>query len=356
MIETDHRTDAEKLRTKLSALWREKYNKLTTKEREEFDVATETLPVISEPRNVVQALNLAHKPNKDLLTEELLTIADGVVWRETFDLADLDQFADQYIGLCKIYKDRGEGRMATLAKTISKSASIASDTTRSTENRLAAELDVLNLNIDSKVTLPLISCLRQVQLFNIEKRFGLVEDSYQALSIVDGRKPEEDLPAELPQTFRQSLNDPFNPKGPAPRPFQKKGEKKLSGLEALAQLQRNLKLASEEIQELKATNDTQDFEELPCVSPTLTYADVPIPEDIPDHVRQLFSDANFALEQISVLIEEASVQRLKVHNVLLAWNGARQVVWYVHFKAIAPIELVDRMPTQFLSWKAPYRF
>ena len=357
LIETDHRTDAEKMRTRLSALWREKYNNLTTEEREEFDMAKETLPVISEHRSVMQALNLTHQQTEDVLR----TIADETVRREAFDLADfdladLDRVTDEYNGLCKIYKDRGEGRMATLAKTISKSASIASDTTRSTENRLAAELDVLNLNIDSRVTLPLISCLRQVQLFNIEKRFGFVEDSYQVLNIEDGRKPEEDLPAELPRTFCQRLNEPFNRKGPAPKTRQKKGEKKLSGLEALAQLQRNLKLASEEIQELKATNDTQDFEELPCVSPTLTYADVPIPEDIPHHVQQRFSDADFALEQIAVLIEEATAQRVRVHNVLLAWNHASQLVWYVHFQAIAPIELVDRMPTQFLSWKTPYRF
>ena len=350
LIETDHRTDTERLRTEVSALWKEKYNNLTTEERKEVHKAIKRSPMISDPRTVVQALNLANK------TEHVLIRANGVLPSETFDLANLDQVAEEYNKLCNKYKLRDENVMATLAKNISKSASIASDTTHSTENRLAAELDLLDLNIASKITVPLISCLRQVQLFNIEKKFGFVQESYEYLRMEDRRKPGEDVPAELPLTFCQRLNEPFKPKEPAPKPHQKKGEKKLSGLEALAQLQRNLKLASEEIQDLKATNETQDSEELPCVTPAFTYADVPIPEDIPDHVRQRFSDAEFALEQMAVLIEEASEQQIKVHSALLAWNSASQEVWYVHFEANPPTELVDRVPTQFLSRKTPYRF
>ena len=334
----------------MSALWNEKFKHLTTEERKEVHKAIERLPIITDPRTVLQSVNPANKQ-----IEHVLILADGVLLSDTFDLANFDQVAEEYNKFCKEYELRGENAMAILAKDISKVASIASDTTHSTENRLAAELDLLNLNI-SKVMDPLISCLRQVQLFNIEKKFGFVQESYEYLGLEDVRKPGEDVPAELPQSFRQRLNEPFKPKEPAPKPHQKKGEKKLSGLEALAQLQRNLKLASEEIQDLKATNDTQDSEERPCVTPAFTYADVPIPEDIPDHVRQRFSDADFALEQMAVLIEEASKQRPKVRGALLAWNSASQEVWYVHFEANPPTELVDRVPTQFFSRKTPYRF
>lgn len=333
-IETDHGTDAEKLRNRVSSLWEKTYDKLTNEEREKVQTAISMLPTTLDPRNVLESLHLADDQ------VQLVMSTDGEVEvKETFDLSGMNKVIEQYDKLCQKYKIRGESKMAALAQSISKFMSIASDTMRSTENRLAAELDVLNLSIDSKITVPLISCIRQVQLFNVEKRFGFVEESYQAIKEEDERKPGEDVPTEKPRSFRQNLNDPFEPTEPAPETRQKKGEKKLSGLEALTQLQRNLKLASEEIQDLKDTNDTQDFEE------TFTYADVRIPENIPNHVRQCFLDAEFALGELAVLIEEVSEQLLKVRSALLAWNSASHQLWYVHSEAIAPIELVDRMPT-----------
>ena len=322
LIDSDHRTGVEKLRTRMSALWKEKYNELTAEEREKADKALAEMPILSDPRSVVQELNLTTMRIKDALAA-----TDEDKTKDTFDLADLDQVAEQYDERCGMYDVYEEGQMATLAETISKFASMASDTTCSNKNRLVAELDVQNLNIHIKITVPLVACLRQVQLFNIEKKFGFVNEGYQALTYKDERKIGENDPTGMQLSARQRMNDPFMP---APKPRQDKGEEKLGGLEALAQLQRNLKLASEEIQDLKATNDTQDFEELSCVTPALTYADVPIPEGIPDHVRQRFSDADFALEQMAIHMEEARELQLKVRSALVAWS-ASQEVWYVHF-------------------------
>ena len=344
-IETDHRTDAEKLRARVSALWKRKYDNLSSEEHEKVQKAMEMLPTPLDPRSVLESLNLG----EDQIA--IVMSSDGeIMVKETFDLADLNKVAQEYDKLCVKYKLRGENQMAALAQGISKLTSIASDTMRSSETRMAAELDVLNHSIVSKITVPLISCLRQFQLFNVEKRFGFVEESYQALKQEDERKPGEDAPAKPRLSFRQQLNDPFEPTEPAPETRQKKREKKLSGLEALTQLQRNLKLASEEIKDLKDTNDTQEFEE------TFTYAAVPIPEKIPDYVRKRFSDAGFGLGELSILIDESSDQLLKVRSALLAWSSASHQVWYVHFEAIAPIELVDRMPTYFVSRETPYRF
>ena len=328
-IETDHRTDAEKLRNRVSALCKRKYNNLSSEEREKVQTALEMLPTTLDPRSVLESLNLAEDQIKVVLSSD-----GAVIVKETFDLADLNKAIEQYDKLCQRYKLNGERQMAAIAQGISKLTSIASNTMRSTETRLSAKLDTLTLRIDSKITAPLNSCLRQIQLFNVEKRFGFVEESYQAIKQEDERKPGEDVPAKPRPSFRQALNDPWEPTEPAPETRQKKGEKKLSGLEALTQLQRNLKLASEDIQNLMDTNNTQDFEE------TFTYADVPIPEKIPDYVRQRFLDAECALQESEVLIEEASEQLLKVRSALLAWNGASHQTWYVHFEAIAPIELV----------------
>ena len=335
LIETDHRTAAENVLAKVSALCNENYNNLTSEDREKVQAAIERL----DPRSALETLSLA----KDQI-DVVLAPGGQLLLKETFDLADLDKVAKEYDKHCQKYKIKEEGQMATLAININNLASIASDTTRSTETRLAAGLDALNFIIDSEITVPLISCLRQVQLFNMEKRFGFVEESYEALRIEDERKPGEDIPTKMPLSFHQK-NHPFKLTEPASGPREKKGEKKFSGLEALAQLQNNLKLASEEIQDLKATNDTQDFAEVVCA-----YADVPIPQAIPDHVRQRFLDADFALEQLAAIMEEASEQLLKVRSDLLAWRRAGHETWYVHLDAIAPIELVDRNPTQSLSW------
>ena len=327
----------------MSALWKERYANLTADARGRLRKTLESSPEFSDPRILVEKLQLVHKQMKDMPTT-----ADDFPAKETFDLNDLDEVAEKYDELCQLYQQKEEGEMAHLAELISKSASIADDTTRSTEDRLTAKLDSIIFNIRSKVTVPLTSCLRQVQLFNIEKRFGLVEESYQALSIDDRKKSGEDVPTELPLSFRQMMNDPFKPTERTPKPRRKKGKKKLSGLEALAESQRNLKLVIEEIRNIdKVTDDTENFEELQSPTPTLTYADVPIPKDIPDNVQQRFLDAQFAIEQVMTLVEEGLKQQLTVRSALLAWSSASHAVWYVHFEAITLNQLLDRRPMKF---------
>ena len=352
MIETDHRTEDEGLlRSRLTNLLNKNRDSLTSKETELVQKALETLPDKLDPGKVVETPDVTQEQNKSIIT----TI-DERQPKQTFDLADLDKVAEEYVKQCKKDKLYGASQMAKLAKVIDEFTVIASDTTSPTEHRLAANLSVLNLNIHTKITFPLTLCLRQVQLFNKEKRFGLIEESYPALKIEDERKPGEDVPAESLLSSCQALNNSFKPTEPAPKPDQKEGEKKISGLEALTQLQHNLKLASEEIQDLKATNDTQDFEELSDATPILTYADVPIPQAIPDHIRQRFLDADFALNQLDIVMKEASEQMPNVRSTLKALNTVSQEVWYVYSEAIAPVEPVDRAPTQFLSREPPYRF
>ena len=274
---------------------------------------------------MLQALKLAHKQMNDVSAT-----ADGFPTMETFDLDNLDEVVKVYNELCQKYKDEEEYKMASLSGLVSNSASIASDTTRSAEDRLAAELDIHNFNIQSKVVVPLMSCLRQVQLFNVEKKFGFVEESYQALSNDNRKRRGEDTPAELPLTFRQKWNNPFKPAESAPKPSNKKEKKDSSSLKALAELRRSYKATIKEIQNInKSISDAEDSIKPPNVAPSFTYADVPVPEDIPDHIRQRFLDAEYSFNEVLVLQEDASKQLTDVRSAFVAWYSASHEVWYV---------------------------
>ncbi|CAD6591426.1 MAG: hypothetical protein ASARMPRED_005383 [Alectoria sarmentosa] len=315
--------DYEKLSSVMTSSWMVKYNTLTPQEREKLHASIAMSPTIKNPKAVMQALTLAQKQMNDEPT-----MADDFPPMETFDLDNLDEVAKTYDGLCKGYKDEEERGMADLAGLVSNLAVTASDANRSPEDRLAAELDMHNLNIHSKITLPLTSCLRQVQLFNIEKKFGCVEESYQALCNDDKKRRGEDVPAEMPQSFRQKWNDPFKLVEAAPKPRKKKAKKRLGVDEALVELKRNCKLAMEEMQDLKKViSDAEKPIVLPSVPASFTYADVPVPEDLPDHIRQRFFDAEFAFNEVVVLQEKASQQLLKVRGVFVAWYSTNDEAW-----------------------------
>ena len=311
----------------MTSIWSENFNNLTPEEYQRMQASMKMQPPISNPS---EALKLAHKQ----MIDDAGT-ADQFPSIDTFDLDNLDEVAKTYDHLSKMYKDKEEHEMADLAGLIGDLAVTASDAKRPSEDRLRAELDMQILNIHSKITVPLKSCLRQVQLFNIEKRFGFVEESYQALRNDDEKQHGEDVPAELPLSFRQKLNNPFKPTEPTLKSSKKKQKKKLSGVKALTELQRNCKLAMEEMQELKKTiSDAEKPIELPSMPASFTYQNVPVPEDIPDHIRQRFFDGDFAHEEVLVLQEKAHKELLRVRSAFAAWYHAGDEVWYVQFEPI----------------------
>lgn len=345
--ETNCRTGAETLRGEMISLWKDKYESLTMEQREEVltAVSSETITIL-DPHSLLKELKLAQEQMMDVPAT-----ADEPSSMKTFALDNLDEVAEEYDELCQKYKDEEERKMANLAGLVSNLASSASDTTQSTEDRLAAELDIHNVNIHSKIIVPLTSCLRQVQLFNVEKKFGFVEESYQALSNDDRKKRGEDVPAEVPLSSRQKLNNPFKPTGSTPKPRRRMGKKKIGSLEALAELQNNYKHAIKEIQDSgKTIGDIDESEELQSLTSILTYADVPVPEDIPGHVRQHFSDAEFAFEEVMEIRENLMDQLRKISSALKAWRNAGPEVWYVQFETVAPIQ-PECLRTTYFSYK-----
>lgn len=353
VIKTNYRTVDRSLSSVMVSYWKEKYNSLTPEEVKKLHAAIDAKKTVSDPKAAMVALKLAHKQMKDVPAT-----ADPYPPIENFDLSDLDEVAKKYDKFCKMYQDDEERGIASLAGLIGDLAVTASDVERSPEDRLAAELDIQNLNIYSKVIVPLNSCLRQVQVFNIEKRFGFVEESYHALCDEDQRWRREDVPAETPLSYRQKWNNPFNLTASAPKPRKKKEKKALSGIEALVKLQRNCKLAIEGMKDLKqTTNDAEKPIELASVPGSSTYADVPIPEDIPDHVRQRFFDAELAFQEVLNLQEEASKLLLRVRGTFVVWYSTGDEEWYVCFVAIPSCSVLrPEAYESFSAWEARFAF
>ena len=323
--ETDDIPGVEAVRVRLAAVWQEHYDGVPAEKRKEVKKALDKHPVTVNLESGLKALRLAYKQMKDAGAT-----LQGIPPTETFDLDKLDKVAKEYEELCHKYHDEEEREMAQLAELVSNSASIASDTKRSSEDRLAAKLDMQIFNARSKLIVPLTSCLRQTQLFNVEKKFGFLEESYQALSNDDKKRRGLKVPMELPLSIRQKWIDLVQPIGSAQKPPQEQGKKKLNALEALAELQRNIKLATEELQnDGKDTSDTGNLQELLEPAPSTTYSDTPIPEDIPDHVRQRFIDADFASKEFKVLYEQAFKQLLDVRSAFVVWQGAGQEIRYM---------------------------
>ncbi len=330
VIETEYGTAGQML--EMFDIWTEKFSKLTPEEHQSLYTALEKQPEILEP---TQALKLAHEQMSDDPTT-----AEQFESRDCFDLGNLDEVAKTYDEVCQMYKDREEDEMANLAGLVGELAVTASDENRSSDTRLAAELDLQVLNIYSKITVPLNSCLRQVQHFNVEKRFGCEEESYRAIQNDDAKQWGENVPAELPPSYLQRLNDPFKPTEPTSKSSKKKQKKKLRAAKALVELQRNCKLAMEEMQELKKTISRAEKPiELPSMPASFTYRNVPVPKDIPDHIRQRFFDGDFAHQEVLVLRKEAQEQLLHVRRALSVWSLTSHEVWYVQFDLILGPEI-----------------
>lgn len=333
VVKTNYQPDDETSSSVITSYWREKFNKLTPEERERLHADIELQPAVSDPTAVSQSLKLALKQMKDKpVTAHLFKPVD------TFDLGNLDEVAKVYDVLHKKYKDEEERDIATIAAKIGDYAATTSDPKHSSEDHLAAELDIHNLNVHSMFTIPLISCLRQVQLFNIEKRFGCVEESYLALHNDDKKRRGEDAPAELPRSYRQKWNNPSDLTEPASKQRKWKGRKKLSRSEVLGEFQRNCKLAIKEMQDQRGTiSDAVKPIQLPSMPALLMYNDVPVPKDIPDSIRERFFDAAFAYDEILFLQAEAFDLLRRARGVFANWHNTSHEVWYVHFEAITPI-------------------
>ena len=333
---TNHGIDDATSSSVPAIIGKEQYKKPTHPQKQELQAAIDRQPAISKPQAIKRALQLAHKQVTDVPA-----IDDHLQPTTTFNLDDLDEVAEAYDRVCSGFKAEEERITAGLTGIVGDLAVTASDPDRSCTDRLAAKLDINVWNIHGKLNVPLSSMIYQTQLFNIEKRFGCVEEDYQALVNGDKKCSGEDVPAKLPLSFRQKWNNPSKLVESASKPRKKKTKKRLAGIEAVDQIQRNIKLAIEEFQELKETiRNAEKPIKLPDLPASFTFAGIPVPRDIPDDIRQLYFDVEFVydvvmgFEEAMGLQNEASEQLSKVREMLKTWFNAGHEVWYVHYGAI----------------------
>lgn len=338
VIETNHRIGHER-DASVTAFCKETFKDFTPRDREKLLSYHDVQKTIPDPEGIKRALRLAYKEMSDTLAT-----ADFAPPSDTFDLSDLKEVAKTYDLLCRSFQDEEERELEGMAGRIIKLGATALDVRCSPYDRLAARMDMRILDIRSKDT-ALTSCLRQAQLFNIDKKFGFVEESYQALSHEDRKQRGENVPAELPLSFRQKLNNPSKlvesaseqskkkDKKKDKKKEKKKDKKKLKLEDALVEFQRNVKLMTGEFGKLKKTvNDAVKPIELPSRPSSFKYAGIPVPEDIPDHIQQRFFDASFALQEALILKPEACEHRRHVQGILMNWHNAGTKVWYVCFE------------------------
>lgn len=302
---------------------------LTSENRQKWQSLYDTLDETPDPEAVKQALKLAYDQ-----MNHTPAMADMFPPMDTFDMSNLKEVAKTYDILCKINENDEEHQLAKLAGRIRNLAVTAGDVKQSSDDRLAAKLDVLNLNIQSKITVPLRSCLRQVQLFNMDKKLDFVEEGMRALIYGDKKRRGEDVGGELKLSFRQKLNNPSKLMESASKQSRKRNKKKTSLDDALVKLQRNVQITTEELLLLKKTvSDAEKPSKLPSPPSSFTYEGVPVPEGIPDSINQRFFDAAFAFREVVVLRQEASMQLRRVQCTLATWYNTSQEIWYVHLKS-----------------------
>ena len=330
---------------------KEQYKKLTHTQKQELQAVVDTQPAISKPQAKTRALQLAHKQVTDapaIDKQSQPTIA--------FDLDNPDEVAEGYDQICSRYKAEEERIMTKIIEVVGDLAVTANDPDCSRTDRLAADLDINVWNIHSKLNVPLSSMVRQIQLFNTEKRFGCVREKCQALANDVKKSSGEEVPVKWSLSSQQKWNNPSKPVESASKPRKKKAKKRLVGVEAVDQIQRNIKLVIEEFQGLKETiRNAETPTKLPGLPASFTYEDVPVPRDIPDDIRQRYFDAESAYahllgsEESMGLEGEASKRFDQVKEILEIWANASDEVWYVHPEAILTCSVPKSAPNEAFS-------
>lgn len=325
---TDYQIDNKKTAAPVRSLIQEK---LLSEGRVDPQSLLDAQNEIPNLEGAKQALILAYKRMKN--TPVLVYLFSPL---DTFDMGNLEEVEETYDTLWKMSEDDNECLLAKAAERIRNFTVTASDVKQSSEDRLRAKLDIHKFDIHGTITAPLSSCLRQMQLFNMNKKFGFLEEALRALHHGDKKRHGGDVCEELQLSFRQKLNNPFKLMESASEESKKKsslddGPVNFQSLDdALDTFRGNLQTTTEEFFTLRKTvSDAERPTKPPSPPSSFKYKGVPVPEGIPDHIHQCLFDAAFLMKEVVVLQKEASEQYHNAQRTLAAWYHASQEIWYV---------------------------
>lgn len=185
--------------------------------------------------------------------------------------------------------------------------------------------------------------LRQAQLFNIEKRFGSVEEHYLALENDDAKRagnPHLDDYELL--SVRQERNNPKQAEEVLKvvelikaKPPAIKAQQKQSLAKALAQHKRLIKAATREIAAIKETDPTAETNMPPQLPSNLELDGVTVPSGVSDEFRRCIFDLQYLRNETEDLNKQLLEQHGNVRSVMMHWMESWRAVWkpatqYVH--------------------------
>ena len=170
----------------------------------------------------------------------------------------------------------------------------------------------------------LLSCIRPVQLFNVEKKFGFVEEQYASVILDDTDDPRLPAPVVPPLTLRQMMD---NPEDLLPKQEKRHREaKKLRGSELTRLFQRNCK---EMIEMARSNKEAINDKPAGTPSPPLKfeYAHAEVPANIPTRIRQRLFDLEFISVNVGGLVPVVDKQRSYVRTVIQYWFSTSPEAW-----------------------------
>ena len=242
----------------------------------------------------------------------------------TYDLDDLEKVAEDYYAVCTTYEQHEDHYLLSVANEIKISENSVVDKATVPFARLKENLNVFDLNFEGGFV-PVLRSLRLVQLFNIEKKFGFIEESYEALKNEDDKWHQRPACRYWPMSLRQKWNDPVKLME-APPKKEKESKKLLRAKDALDQIRHNCKLATEEIMNIRKTVP-KNKAHLLGVPSRFSYHNVPIPTNIPKDIRQRLFDLEFAYEEFVAMREAVYEMRDHVRATFIFWYSTSKEVW-----------------------------
>ena len=207
----------------------------------------------------------------------------------------------------------------------------------------------------------ILTCIRPLQLFNVEKRFGFVEESFAVVDTINQSEPGISE-RELPMSFRQMFNDPASAavKVVSRLPLKQKGEVqgKIKGKKddksATKEKKKVPSLIKEKRQELEAViarvtdavalykqsceeatkmveNASNDIKNkrvrLPKLPKRFQYMGADVPVDIPKEIRRSLFDLDFLEKDIIEQLTLVSAQYSKATSVIGYWFNTSPEAW-----------------------------
>lgn len=181
----------------------------------------------------------------------------------------------------------------------------------------------------------LLTFIRPTELFNTEKKFGLIEERFSSIMIIDMDTPGLPTPSGPVPTIREMFDRPESIVPPNDFDKQSKSEseekrrrrqRKPKFSDLLTKFQRNCKETDKVVRAInEAVNDQPaQITPLPRI---LHFRTATVSTNIPRRIRQRLFDLDFVFVEINTLLLVVKELRNHARCILNYWFGASEEAW-----------------------------